>query len=137
VMLSLECHKFGDGAEIVAEMQIAGRLHAREDAGLGLGLLHCLALTPTGYGVAFAARQRLAELWPYAQAISISRICSAIETVRSAMPRCSRSTMRPSTTMTPFCLFSGRRNASMILRDHSTSSSVGENIWLHGPTWLG
>ena len=40
VMLGLERHESGDGAEIVAEMQIAGRLHAREDAGLGLGLLH-------------------------------------------------------------------------------------------------
>ncbi len=43
VMLGLERHEFGDGAEIIAEMEIAGRLHAREDAGVGLGLLHGLA----------------------------------------------------------------------------------------------
>ncbi len=43
VMLGLERHELGDGAEIIAEMQIAGRLHAREDAGLGLGLLHVFA----------------------------------------------------------------------------------------------
>ncbi len=45
LVLGLERHEFGDGAEIVAEMQVAGRLHAREDAGLGLGLLHASALT--------------------------------------------------------------------------------------------
>ena len=45
LVLRLERHKFGDGAEIVAEMQVARRLHAREDAGLGLGFLHASALT--------------------------------------------------------------------------------------------
>ena len=45
LVLGLERHEFGDGAEIIAEMEIAGRLHAREDAGLGLGLLHASALT--------------------------------------------------------------------------------------------
>ena len=45
IVLGLERHEFGDGAEIIAEMQVAGRLHAREDAGLGLGLLHASALT--------------------------------------------------------------------------------------------
>ncbi len=43
VVLVLERHEFGDGAEIVAEMEIAGRLHAGEDAGVGFGLLHGLA----------------------------------------------------------------------------------------------
>ncbi len=38
VMLGLERHELGDGAEIVAEMEIAGRLHAREHARLGFGL---------------------------------------------------------------------------------------------------
>ena len=34
VMLGLKRHELGDGAEIIAEMQIAGRLHAGEYAGL-------------------------------------------------------------------------------------------------------
>ena len=42
LMLGLERHEFGDGAEIIAEMQIARRLHAREDAGLGLVLVFCM-----------------------------------------------------------------------------------------------
>ena len=70
VMLGLERHEARDGAEIIAEMQIAGRLHAREDAGLGLGLLHRLALlVPAGYGVAqgraqaFAQRSDAAGAW--------------------------------------------------------------------------
>ncbi len=58
-------------------------------------------------------------------------------TVRWAMPKCSRSTMRPSTTITPFFSFSGWPKASITLRDHSTSSRVGEKISLHGQTWLG
>ena len=45
LVLGLERHEFGDGAEIIAEMEVARRLHAREDAGLGLGLLHASALT--------------------------------------------------------------------------------------------
>ncbi len=36
VVLVLQRHEFGDGAEIIAEMQIAGRLHAGEHAGLFL-----------------------------------------------------------------------------------------------------
>ena len=60
LMLGLERHEFGDGAEIIAEMQVAGRLHAREDAGLGLGLLHALApVRRAGYGVGDAPAQAL------------------------------------------------------------------------------
>ena len=66
VMLGLQRHEFGDGAEIVAEMQIARGLHAREHA--GLACLHCQpllrrqrldasVLTPAPYRLAPAARQ--------------------------------------------------------------------------------
>ena len=48
VMLGLERHEFGDGAEIVAEMEIAGRLHAGEDAGPGLVSLHVVSLPQAG-----------------------------------------------------------------------------------------
>ncbi|HSH62749.1 hypothetical protein [Methyloceanibacter sp.] len=59
---------------------------------------------------------------------SISPICSAIAAVRIAIARCSCSTMRPSTTITPFFAFSGLPKAEMILRAQATSSSVGEKI---------
>ena len=48
VMLGLERHELGDGAEIIAEMEIAGRLHAGKDAGLGLEFLHIVSLTQAG-----------------------------------------------------------------------------------------
>jgi hypothetical protein len=53
VMLGLERHEFGDGAEIIAEMEIAGRLHAGEDAGPGFMSLHVVFLPQgPGYGAA-------------------------------------------------------------------------------------
>ena len=105
-MLGLERHEFGDGAEIIAEMQVAGRLHAREDAGVDLGLLH---VSPQSKGGLWLGREPSASSplkGDQTQATSMSRICSAMATVRWAMAKCSRSTMRPSTTITPFWAFS-------------------------------
>ncbi len=49
LVLGLERHEAGDGAEIIAEMQIARRLNAGEHAGLVLGrLLHDLPLNARG-----------------------------------------------------------------------------------------
>jgi hypothetical protein len=59
-MLGLERHEFGDGAEIIAEMEIAGRLHPGEDAGPGLGFLHVLPLRPRGLWLKAEARRKLA-----------------------------------------------------------------------------
>ena len=44
IVLRLQRHEAGDGAEIVAGMQIAGGLNAREYAGLGLWSFAWLAL---------------------------------------------------------------------------------------------
>ena len=62
----------------------------------------------------------------------LAAIASAIATVRRAMSACRRSTIRPSSWTTPFCAFSGRSKAAMILRASSTSSGVGENAELQG-----
>src|SRR6187200_834009 len=64
-------------------------------------------------------------------------IASAISTVRRAISACMRSTMRPSICTTPLSWFSGRSNAAMVLRACATSSTVGENAALQGPTWFG
>jgi hypothetical protein len=50
IVLGLQRHEFGDGAEIVAEMQIAGGLDAGKDA----GFLLCHA---GPYGVALTPKQ--------------------------------------------------------------------------------
>src|SRR5262249_8675017 len=131
IVLRLQCDEFGDGAEIVAEVQIAGRLHAGEHAGLSGG--HAgRAFVRNPPVMALGRRKRKRRKRVQAQAASISRICSAMVTVRWAMAKCSRSTMRPSTTITPFFSFSGSPKASMTFRDHSTSSRVGEKISLQG-----
>ena len=57
-MLGLERHEFGDGAEIVAEMEIAGRLHAGEDAGPGLVSLHVVSLPQAGLARPASRRNR-------------------------------------------------------------------------------
>src|SRR5579871_5203574 len=64
-------------------------------------------------------------------------MASAIATVRRAISACRRSTMRPSSWITPLPRFSGSSKAAMILCACATSSAEGEKAALQGSIWLG
>src|SRR5262249_43907026 len=62
---------------------------------------------------------------------------SAMATVRRAMSACNSSTMRPSTSITPLPVLSGRAKAARILRANATSAAGGANTSLATATWSG